>query len=94
MGAISDLWKSERGLIAVVLILSMSVLTGLGSFTGEQWIEYSKWISTVYIGSKTITGAIGIMKGTTDTNPPVAIAPAPAAPVEVAPVVAVAEAPK
>ena len=85
MGALADLWKSERGLVAITLILAMSVLCGLGSFTGAQWIDYTQWISTVYIGSKTITGVVSTMKGVTDTVPPVTVQPAAPAVAHAAP---------
>ena len=31
MGALTDLWRSERGLLAVLIIIAASVLAGLGS---------------------------------------------------------------
>lgn len=71
MGAISDLWKSERGLVAITLILAISVLTALGSFTNLQWLDYTQWLATVYIGSKTVTGAVQLLKSTPPLAPPV-----------------------
>ncbi len=80
MGAISDLWKSERGLVAIVLILAMSTLTAMGNFTGEQWLDYTKWIATVYIGSKTITGAVVAIAGAPKEQPDeLGVTPAPVA---------------
>ena len=60
MGAILDLWKSERGLVAVALIAAATVITGLGFITPEQWVDYTKWIFVTYAASKTITGSIAI----------------------------------
>jgi hypothetical protein len=63
MGALTDLWKSERGLVVIVLILACSVLTGLGQITSDQWLDYTKWLFLIYVGSKTVTGAVQIVKG-------------------------------
>lgn len=77
MGAIADLWNSERGLVAVLLILAMSVLTGIGVFTGAQWIDYTKWLATVYIGSKTVTGAVQLFSAKSEaTSAPTPVTPA------------------
>ena len=63
MGAIADYWKSERGLVAVSLIIAATVLTALGHMTVDGWKEFSVLIFGIYAGSKTITGAIQIAKG-------------------------------
>lgn len=76
MGAIADLWKSERGLVAVVLILAMSTLTALGNFSGAQWLDYTKWIATVYIGSKTVTGAVAMLSAPKEPPDELGVAPA------------------
>jgi hypothetical protein len=65
MGAITDLWKSERGLIAVALIVAATVLTALSVLTPERWEQWSsfvKWIFITYTAGKTLTGAAVIMK--------------------------------
>jgi hypothetical protein len=61
MGAIADFWKSERGLLAVLLVIGATVLTGLGSMTVDQWLDYTKWIFGLYAGSKTVTGAVDLL---------------------------------
>lgn len=60
MGAILDLWKSERGLIAVALIVAATTLCGLGIIAVDQWLDYTKWIFVTYAAAKTVTGAVGI----------------------------------
>lgn len=61
MGAIADLWKSERGLVAIVLIAACSVLFGLGRIPIEAWTEYTKWIFVTYVAGKTITGSVALV---------------------------------
>jgi hypothetical protein len=84
MGALTDLWKSERGIIAVALIVAASVLTGLSVLTPEKWEQWStfvKWIFVTYTAGKTLTGAALIMKGGAESEPPTpAIPPTPPTP--------------
>lgn len=73
MGAITDLWKSERGLLAVLIIVAATVLTALSKMTISDWQTFVTGIFITYAAGKTVTGAVAILKGTQD--PPV---PAPA----------------
>lgn len=77
MGALSDLWKSERGLVACVLIACVTVLAALSKITYDQWLDQTKTIFYVYVGSKTVTGSVALFKGTTE---PPAVAATPSAP--------------
>lgn len=83
MGALTDLWKSERGLVAIALIVCVTVLAALSKITYDQWLDQTKTIFYVYVGSKTVTGSVALMKGTTE--PPPAPAVAPPAPLTVVP---------
>lgn len=60
MGAIKDLWQSERGLVGIALIAAATVLCGLATITPDQWLEYTKWIFVTYAAAKTITGSVAI----------------------------------
>jgi hypothetical protein len=60
MGAIADIWKSERGLIMVALIIAVTVLSALGVTSPQQWLDYTKWIFLTYAASKTVTGTMEI----------------------------------
>lgn len=72
MGAIADLWSSERGLVAVALIVAATVLTTLKVFTTDQWVTYTEWIFVTYTASKTVTGSVAVWRssGTTDKPSP------------------------
>lgn len=69
MGAIADLWKSERGLLAVLLVATAGVLAGLGHMTIPEWTEFTKWIFMTYTAGKTVTGAFQIAKSTNNSKP-------------------------
>jgi len=72
MGAITDIWKSERGLIAVALIAAAFALCGFGTITVQQWLDFTKWLFVTYAAAKTITSSVGIVS----TAPPAASPPA------------------
>lgn len=63
MGALKDLWSSERGLVALGLIAACTVMSGIGHLTVDQWLEYTKWIFITYVAGKSLTGAVQIAKG-------------------------------
>jgi hypothetical protein len=69
MGAIKDLLNSERGIVALALIISVTVLCALGSISTQQWLDYSKWIFVTYAAAKTVTGAIVAAKATPVPSP-------------------------
>ncbi len=63
MGALTDLWRSERGLLAVLIIIAASVLAGLGSMPVAEWQTFVTGIFVAYAAGKTLTGAVEILKG-------------------------------
>ena len=63
MGALTDFWNSERGLLVILLVIACTVLCGLGQVTSSQWLSYTRWVFTAYAASKTVTGALAISKG-------------------------------
>jgi hypothetical protein len=75
MGALADLWSSERGLVALALIVGATVLAAVKIITVDQWTDYTKWIFVTYAASKTVTGTATIIKkagvatGTQDSPP-------------------------
>ncbi len=85
MGAITDLWKSERGLLAVLIIIAASVLAGLSKMTISDWQTFVTGIFITYAAGKTVTGAVAIFKGTAAEQDPPPAAPVPAPAPEVKP---------
>lgn len=57
MGALSDLWKSERGLLGIALIVACTVLCVVSRISVDQWLDYTRWIFASYAASKAVTGA-------------------------------------
>jgi hypothetical protein len=85
MGALTDLWKSERGLLTALILIGASILAGVAILTAEQWMDFTKFIFVTYVSGKTVTGAVSIWKGTPDPAPAPAPAPTPAPAPEVTP---------
>lgn len=56
MGALANLWHSEKGIIAVLALIGATVLAALSILTAEQWIGFAEWTLAFYIGGKTIQG--------------------------------------
>lgn len=74
MGAIKNLWQSERGLVAMALIIAASVLCGTHAIGPDQWLSYTQWVFITYAAAKTISGTVAVL-----TTPPAPVAdPAPA----------------
>lgn len=77
MGAIADLWKSERGLAFVIALTIATVAwIGLGKMTTDQWADYTKWLIGIYVVGKSATSLVEtIVRGKTEAS---ASSPAPA----------------
>jgi hypothetical protein len=85
MNALKDLCASERGLLAVALIIAATVLAALGHMSVEDWRSFAVWIFGIYVGGKSLTSAALALK-------PAALV-APVGEAVVAAVAAVAKAP-
>jgi hypothetical protein len=70
MQAIKDMLGSERAVFALALIVGATVLTGMSLISPEEWIDFAKWIATIFIGSKTVTTAIEVWKASIPPSPP------------------------
>jgi hypothetical protein len=60
MGAIKDLWQSERGLVAIALIAACTVLSATSIISPEQWLDYTKWVFITYAAAKTVTSVAAL----------------------------------
>jgi len=61
MAALVDFWNSERGILAVALVIGATVLAVASVITADQWLDYTRWIFTAYVAGKSITGAAQVM---------------------------------
>lgn len=69
MGALTDLWKSEKGLLCLFLIIAATVLASLGRMPIEMWYEFAWAVFATYVVGKTATGVASIIKGKPLTEP-------------------------
>lgn len=68
MGALTDLWKSERGLLAVLIIVAATTLAALERMPVADWQTFVTGIFITYAAGKTVTGAVQILKGSSDVD--------------------------
>jgi hypothetical protein len=58
MGALGDIWKSERGLAFLFVTACVFVFVLTGHATFEQFIDFEKWALPAYLVTKTVTSAV------------------------------------
>lgn len=54
----SDLLGSERGIFCIFALVACTVLVALGSLTGDNWLDFTKYLVGVLVASKTVTRAV------------------------------------
>ena len=60
---LKNLFSSEKGLLAVLCLVAITVLAALGKMTVPEWRDTMLWIVGIYTGGKTVTGAVTAMTG-------------------------------
>ena len=68
MGAFADIYESERGILAALLILGATVGLIMGKVTFDQWSTYTLTIFGMFAAAKTVTGGIQIWKSAKATT--------------------------
>jgi hypothetical protein len=69
MNGVSALFKSEKGLMALIVILASAVLAGLRILPINQWEEIQLWVLGIYTTGKTVQGVASVLKtGKTDAD--------------------------
>lgn len=63
MTGLKDLFASERGVLAIVVIIAATVLCALGRITDEQWLLFAGAVTGTLTISKTFTGVAEIKSG-------------------------------
>lgn len=61
MDGIKNLINSEKGLVGLLLIAGVTVLAALDKVSFDAWQNYTKWIFLIYVGGKTVQGAVSTM---------------------------------
>lgn len=90
MLGLRDLFASERGVVAVVLIAAATVLAMQGIMTKDDWMSYTQVIGVSIIGSKTFTTTAQIFA----SRPSIVMPATPAPPSSAAAVVLTTGEPK
>ena len=62
MGAITDLWKSERGLLCLAIIVASTVLVVQGTLSVDDWKQLIMVIFGTYVAGKTASSVAEIIK--------------------------------
>lgn len=77
---------SEKGLVCLLVLIAATVLAGLKILPINEWRDMSLYVLGIYVGGKTITGAITAITGRPSVLPPpaapVALVAPPAPPVD------------
>lgn len=55
---IKNLLASEKAIACGVLVICATVLVGLGHMTVKEWQDYTMVIAGIYVGGKTLQGAV------------------------------------
>ncbi len=69
MGAITDIWHSERGLICVLILITATILCAIGRMTVDQWTTTVQWTFGTYVVGKTATGIMESVKNKPPSPP-------------------------
>ena len=77
MTGIGDIFKSERGVFTLLVLIMVTILTAIGKVTADQWIEFTKWLTVAFISGKTISHAVETMKPQTSSPSPSPPSPPP-----------------
>ena len=69
-GAIKDLFHSEKGLWAFLLpMVGATVMLGTGSVSAQQWLDFAKIMSGIYVSGKTIQGGAKVFAESRQIGP-------------------------
>jgi hypothetical protein len=63
MGALVNLLHSEKAVTSGLLVLAASAMAMTGQITTEQWMDYTQTLLGIYIGGKTVQGAVSTIAG-------------------------------
>lgn len=58
-----NLINSEKAVTSGVLVLASSVMVITGELTPQEWMAYTQTVLGIYIGGKTVQGAVSTLSG-------------------------------
>ena len=68
MGAIKALLNSEKAVTGGVLVIAATVLVAIGKMPVSMWGDYTQLIFGVYVGGKTVQGAVAAITAKMDST--------------------------
>lgn len=57
MDAIKDLFKSEKGIMAIVVLLAGTAFCVVAKLPFGEWKDFALWVLGIYTGGKSLQGA-------------------------------------
>ena len=58
MGIIKNFLNSEKAIASGVLVIASSLMTIAGKLTPQEWMDYTQTLLGIYVGGKTVQGAV------------------------------------
>jgi hypothetical protein len=55
--------NSEKAVASGVLVVASSAMVFTGDITPQEWMEYTKMVLGIYVGGKTVQGAVSQLAG-------------------------------
>lgn len=63
MGIIKNFLNSEKAIASGVLVIASSLMTIAGKLTPQEWMDYTQTLLGIYVGGKTVQGAVAALAG-------------------------------
>lgn len=65
---IMNLLNSEKAIASGVLVVASGVMVATGQITPEQWMAYTQTLLGIYVGGKTVQGAVAGLTGRSQSS--------------------------
>ena len=69
---VKGIWNSKRGVFCTLVVLCALVLVITGAITGQNWLDFAKWITVTLVPSHTATTGLEKVIEKVATPPPTA----------------------
>lgn len=63
MKALKDILSSEKGTLALVFLICLTIALCLGKLNQDGYLETALWVFGIYVGGKTVQGVTIGSKG-------------------------------
>jgi hypothetical protein len=62
-GVIKNFLNSEKAIASGALVIAASAMVVVGKLTPQEWMDYTQTLLGIYVGGKTVQGAIASLGG-------------------------------